>query len=349
MKGLCVRHGEMRMKSGAIVETKSMDAELRRYLDELSAAAPALDGVTDTERLRIRRAVMIDALENRGEISGLPNRVEARDVTMAQGLAGRLYTPPDAEAPLPVLVYLHGGGWAAGSVETHDPFCRLLCAAAGAMILSVEFRLAPEHPYPAGLEDTLAAYHWAGEHAPGFGGDARRLALGGDSAGANLAAVAANRICAEREAPQPAALMLLYPVMDHPSAGHASYRERGTGCGLDASRMEWFWALYAAGVSPDNPEISPLRMNAVPALPPTLVATAEYDPLRDEGVKYAELLRAAGIAVTHLHAADMHHNFPVHPGTVMRFPQSVKALKEFAAWLKAAMQAAPHALPRPGA
>lgn len=232
---------------------------------------------------------------------------------------------------------------------THDPFCRLLCVAAGVLILAVEYRLAPEHPYPAGLEDTLTAYRWAANHAPDFGGDTQRLALGGDSAGANLAAVAANRIYAEGKAPQPAALMLLYPVMDHPSAGHASYRERGTGCGLDASRMEWFWALYAAGVSPDNPEVSPLRMNAVPALPPTLVATAEYDPLRDEGVKYAEKLRAAGIAVTHMHSADMHHNFPVHPGTVMRFPQSVETLEEFAAWLKATMQTAPTASPQPGA
>lgn len=322
------------MTADSVVETKPMDAELRRYLDELSASAPVLDGASDEERLRIRRGLMMKALENRGEIPGLPNAVAARDVTMAQGLTGRLYTPPDAEAPLPVLVYLHGGGWAAGSVETHDPFCRLLCAAAGVLILSVEYRLAPEHRYPAGLEDALAAYRWAAKHAPGFGGDAQRLALGGDSAGANLAAVAANRICAEGEAPPPAALMLLYPVMDHPSAGHASYRERGTNCGLEASLMKWFWELYAAGVSSDNPEISPLRMKAVPALPPTLVATAEYDPLRDEGVKYAEKLHAAGIEVTHMHAADMHHNFPVHPGTVMRFPQSIDALKGFAAWLK---------------
>src|SRR6185437_1787673 len=168
-----------------------------------------------------------------------------------------------------------------------------------------------------------------------FGGDARRLVLGGDSAGANLAAVAANRICAQKAVERPAAVMLLYPVVDHPSAGHASYRERGTGCGLDASRMVWFWDLYAAGVSPENPEISPLRIDVLPALPPLLVATAEYDPLRDEGVKYAKKLRTGGNAVMHMHASDMHHNFPVHPGTVMRFPQSVNALKEFAAWLKA--------------
>jgi acetyl esterase len=204
------------------------------------------------------------------------------------------------------------------------------------IVLAVGYRLAPEHPFPAALQDTLAAFRWAAEHARSFAGDGQRLGLGGDSAGANLAAVTASRICAASETPRPAELMLLYPVMDHPSAGHPSYIERGTGCGLEASLMEWFWGLYLASAAPENPEISPLRMPAVPALPPTLVATAEYDPLRDEGVKYAQRLAAAGVEVTHLHAEDMHHNFPVHPGTVMRFPQSVAALAEFAEWLKAA-------------
>ena len=334
------------MTEDSIEERISMDADLRRFLDNLDANAPNLDGATNAERVRMRRALMTKALEDRGAIPGLPNGVEARDLTMAQGLTARLYTPPDAKAPLPVLVYFHGGGWAAGSLATHDPFCRLLCAAAGVLILSVEYRLAPEYPYPAGLEDALAAYRWAAEHAQSFDGDAQRLALGGDSAGANLAAVAANRICARGELARLAALMLLYPVMDHPSAGHASYRERGTGCGLEANRMEWFWEMYAPGIPPENPEISPLRTDVMPALPPSLVATAEYDPLRDEGLKYAEKLRAAGNTVTHLHARDMHHNFSVNPESVMRFPQSVAALKEFATWLNATMKPSP-AEPRP--
>lgn len=329
------------MTEDSIEERISMDADLRRFLDNLNANAPKLDGATNAERVQMRRALMMKALKDRGAIPGLTNGVEARDLTMAQGLMARLYTPPDAKAPLPVLVYFHGGGWAAGSLATHDPFCRLLCAAAGVLILSVEYRLAPEHPYPAGLEDALAAYRWAAENAPSFGGDAQRLALGGDSAGANLAAVAANRICKRGEEARPAALMLLYPVMDHPSAGHASYRERGTGCGLEASRMEWFWDMYAAGIPPENPEISPLRTDVMPALPPSLVATAEYDPLRDEGLKYAKKLRAAGNAVTHLHARDMHHNFSVNPESVMRFPQSAEALKKFAAWLNATMKPSP--------
>jgi acetyl esterase len=228
---------------------------------------------------------------------------------------------------------MHGGGWVVGSIATHDPFCRLLCEAAGIQILAIDFRLAPEYPFPAGLNDTLAAWHWLVDHSEEIGGDQRRLALGGDSAGANLAAVSANHLSAAGDV-QPAAQFLLFPVTDHPSAGHPSYTECATGCGLDASVMCWFWDQYLPGVSPADPNVSPLRLESIPPLPPTLVATAEHDPLRDEGVAYADKLRAAGTNVTHLHYPDMHHNFPVHPGTVARFPQSVEALIQFAEWLK---------------
>lgn len=315
-------------------ERKAIDAALREYLDALAAAAPAAAPENNGERVRANRAGMMKALQNRGAIPGLPNRVQAHDVTIAGQLTGRLYTPPQPGGPLPVLVYLHGGGWVVGSAETHDPFCRLLCEASGVMIFSVNYRLAPESPFPAALEDTLTAYRWVLEHAADFGGDGRRVLLGGDSAGANLAAVAANRICSADEEAKPEALLLLYPVMDHPSAGHASYAEKATGYGLTAEQMTWLWEQYAAGVAPGNPEIAPLRLQRLPALPPTLVATAEYDPLCDEGIAYAEKLQAAGVAVTHLHASDMHHNFAVHPGTIARFPQAITALDAFAAWLR---------------
>ena len=205
------------------------------------------------------------------------------------------------------------------------------------MIVSVDYRRAPEARYPAAVEDTLAAYHWAAQHAGDWGGDASRLALGGDSAGGNLAAVAANRLCTTAEGKALRALLLLYPVTDHPSAGHGSYEENATGYGLEANRMRWLWDQYAPGVSGDDPDASPLRLKRLPALPPTLVATAEYDVLRDEGLAYAEKLRAANIDVKQMHAPDMHHNFPVHPGTVARFRQSVAALSEMAAWLREAL------------
>jgi acetyl esterase len=312
---------------------KPIDPALRSYLDAI--VLPALPpSASDSERAEVRRSLMLRALLSRDVIPGLPNKVSERDFVILEGLSARMYKPADAQALLPVLVYAHGGGWVAGSVETHDPFCRLLSEAAGLIVLSVDYRLAPEHPFPAGLEDVLAAYRWAAAHATTYGGDSNRLLLGGDSSGANLAAVAANLLCAGNEAIRPVGSLLLYPVLDHPSAQHASYRENGTGYGLESSLMEWFWHQYVGNARTDDPMISPLRLSQFPALPPTLVATAEYDPLRDEGIAYAEKLAKAGIAVTHVHAPDMHHNFPVHPATVGRFPQSIAAVQQFATWLR---------------
>jgi acetyl esterase len=313
-------------------QRKPLDPALKKYLEEVAASTAA--NAAMPESTASRRAIMNRALESRTMIPGLPNRVESRDLTISAQRTARLYTPPDAAFPLPVLLYMHGGGWVVGSIATHDPFCRLLCEAAGVQILAVDFRLAPEYPFPASLNDTLAAWHWLVDHVDEIGGDIRRLAVGGDSAGANLAAVSANRLSAAGDAVQPAAQLLLFPVTDHPEADHPSYTECGTGCGLDASVMCWFWDQYIPGVSPADPNISPLRLDTVPALPPTLVATAGHDPLRDEGIEYADKLRAAGVAVTHLHYPEMHHNFPVHPGTVARFPQSVESLHQFANWLR---------------
>ena len=315
-------------------ERKAIDLALRRFLDEQAAALGAPAEMTDEVRTRMLRQRMVRALESRTSIPGLPNQVVMRPVEIASGLLARLYTPPRAEGPLPVLVYLHGGGWVAGSVATHDPFCRLLSGAAEVILASIEYRMAPEHPYPAAVDDTLAAVQWADQHAEQWGGDVTRLALGGDSAGANLAAVVANRLCATAGKHPLRALLLLYPVMDSPQAGHPSYIENATGYGLEANIMRWFWQQYAPGVSPADPDVSPLQLHKLPALPPTLVATAEYDVLRDEGLAYAQKLEAAGVAVTHLHAPDMHHNFPIHPGTVARFPQCNAALAQIAGWLR---------------
>jgi acetyl esterase len=234
-------------------------------------------------------------------------------------------------------VYLHGGGWVAGSVATHDPFCRLLSEAAEVVVASIEYRMAPEHPYPAALHDTLTAVQWAHQRAGEWGGDATRLALGGDSAGANLAAVVANRLCATTGNLPLRALLLLYPVTDSPQAGHSSYVENAAGYGLEANLMRWFWQQYAPGASPGDPDISPLQLHKLPALPPTLVTTAEYDVLRDEGLVYVQKLAVAGVVVTHQHAPDMHHNFPVHPATVARFPQCDAALTNIAGWLRATL------------
>lgn len=310
-------------------ERRPLDPALKQYLEAIASSASL---VSDTPESR--RAVMNRALENRAVIPGLPNRVQSRDLTLYAQRPARLYTPPDVVGPLPVLLYMHGGGWVVGSIATHDPFCRLLCEAAGIQILAIDFRLAPEYPFPASLNDTLAAWHWLVENVSEFDGDPQKLAVGGDSAGANLATVTANRLHAEGEALQPIAQVLLFPVTDHPSAGHASYTECARGCGLDASVMRWFWDQYVSKESAADPNVSPLRAEKIAALQPALVATAEHDPLRDEGIAYAEKLSANGAVVTHLHFPDMHHNFPVHPGTVARFPQCDKAVRQFAEWLK---------------
>ena len=320
-----------------MTERKPFDAAVRRFLDEQAVAAGALPPATSNEeRVRVARGLMMRALESRESIAGLPNGVETRDVEIAAGLGARVYLPRGEGASRPVMVYTHGGGWVVGAVATVDPFCRLLSEAAGVIIVSVEYRLAPEHPYPAALDDTLAAFDWVAEHAHEFGGDAARLVLGGDSAGANLAAVIANRLCAEGSAKVHAlrALLLLYPVTDHPSAEHPSYAENASGYGLEGNLMCWFWEQYAAGVSADDTNLAPLRLREVPALPPTLVTTAHYDVLRDEGIAYAEKLKAAGVKVIHLHAPDMGHNFPVTPSQVARFPQGVEMLGAIGGWLR---------------
>ncbi len=316
-----------------------IDPQLRRFLDEQAALSAGPPRTAEDARAR-----MLRQLETRS-VPGLPNGVEAQDHAIetdaGRQLPVRVYVPGLVSAkadpaPLPVLVYLHGGGWAAGSIETHDPFCRLLARLATVSIVSVDYRLAPEHPYPAALEDARTALSWAAAEAPAWGGDASLVMLGGDSAGANLAAVTASRAVPDKAAPALKGLMLLYPVTDHPSAHHASYAENASGFGLEAETMRWYWRLYAPGISPDDPSLSPLRAPLLPRLPPTLVTTAQYDVLRDEGIAYARKLQMGGIAVTHVHSPDMHHDFPVSPATVARFPQCDQALAQIALWLRTA-------------
>ena len=313
-------------------ERPPIDRKLRRFLDQLAAAAAPLPE-DNGERVLLARQRMISALESRGSIAGLPNAVTTTDLEAAPGLAVRLYHPGHGQPPRPVLVFLHGGGWVLGSIATHDPFCRLLAEAGQVIVASVEYRLAPEFRFPAQVEDTLAALAWARARAADWGGDPDRLLLGGDSAGGNLAALAARDWLARGPGHALQGLMLLYPATDLPDGDHLSYRENGIGYGLETPLMEWFWAQYFPEPRPGDVRPAPLRLPPTPGFPPTLVTTAEYDVLRDEGFAYVAQLRQAGVAVTHLHSPDMHHNFPVNPGTVMRFPQCAETLAEIAGWL----------------
>ena len=231
------------------------------------------------------------------EIMTAPSAVtlpEIRDID-ADGVPVRLYRPEldSSNSARGLLVYFHGGGWVVGSVNTHDDVCRKLARALGHPVLSVEYRLAPEHPFPAPVEDCVHAVRWAHSHAAELGVDPDRLAVGGDSAGGNLAAVVANL--------QPVPLrfqMLIYPVTDA-RRGSASYRENAEGYRLTAAGMKWFCDLYLSGGkgAEDDPRVSPLLADPVTlaAAPPALVITAEYDPLRDEGEQYAARLLEAGV------------------------------------------------------
>jgi acetyl esterase len=315
-----------------------LDPALSHFLDERAAREAAAAGDPprdDLERAAAIRAATLRGLTERGDIAGIPRDVRARDVPLTPALPGRVYTPPGT--PNALVVHLHGGAWVTGSLASHDPFCRLLSAGAGVAVLAVDYRLAPEHPFPAALEDTAAAYAWARREARALGCDPERLVLSGDSAGANLATVLALQLASESTSHGMAAQVLLYPVTDHFSGQHASYREPAHGFGPEL--MDWAWRVYARDVAPTDPRLSPLRWPRIPALPPTLVATAEYDILRDEALAYADRLRAAGVAVTHHHAPDMHHNFCVSAATVARFPQCAAALAVLTDWLKRTLAA----------
>ncbi|BCB84617.1 alpha/beta hydrolase [Phytohabitans suffuscus] len=208
----------------------------------------------------------------------------------AGGVPCRLYVPAPGA---PVLLYLHGGGWAMGSVETVDRMCRRIADRSGCAVLSVGYRLAPEHPYPAALDDAERALAWLRGAGEALAVDPTRVAVGGDSAGGHLAAVLARR---QRDAGTPLAYqVLIYPVID-PAMSSESYRELSE-YGLESTAMALFWAMFLGDAGdPESPDVAPLAADLA-GLPPALILTAEYDVLRDEGERYGDALLAAGVPV----------------------------------------------------
>jgi len=234
-------------------------------------------------------------------------RVEAVEITGPAGtIDARLYVP--AGEPAPLLVYFHGGGWVIGDLDTHDDPCRFLASRASVRILAVDYRLAPEHPFPAAAEDALAAYAWAATNSEQLGAIAERIGVGGDSAGANLAA-ATCLIARDTGLPQPAMQLLIYPVTE--TAGTAPSRQSfGEGFLLTRGDMEWFEERYLPpGVDRDDPRVALLNAPDLRALPPAYIATAGFDPLRDEGEAYAQRLREAGVRVALRRHPGLVHTF----------------------------------------
>jgi acetyl esterase len=280
-----------------------LDPEAKMLLEQLTTVVRPFEELSVEEA----RAAIVTLSAAAGE--GEPvARVENRTLPGPRGeIPVRVYTP-EGRAPFPVLVYFHGGGWVIGNLETHDGLCRHLANAAHCVVVSVDYRLAPEHPFPAPGEDAYAATRWVAGNAAALGGDAKRIAVGGDSAGGNLSAVV-SLMARDRGGPPIVFQLLVYPATDLPSA-NMSYRENAEGYFLTAKSMHWFFAHYC-GANPDasDPYLCPLRAKNLGGLPPALVVTAEFDPLRDEGEAYAARLREAGVRTKLTRYPGMIHGF----------------------------------------
>ena len=238
------------------------------------------------------------------------------ELPTAQGpIRAHLYTGAQA-SERPLLVYFHGGGWVIGDLQTHHAYCRALSAASGATLIAIDYRRAPEHPFPAAQDDCLAAAGAIAERLTDFGPDNGGIVLAGDSAGGQLAlstALAADGELRERLR----GMILTYPVVDHYTRPYPSYEDCATGQTLTSALMRWFWDSYLAGASPEDPATQrafPIRSDSLAQLPPTLLCTAGRDPLRDEGMAMLEALRAAGVPTDYEHYADSEHGFACSMG-----------------------------------
>jgi acetyl esterase len=234
---------------------------------------------------------------------------------------------------LPAIVYLHGGGWSLGSLATYEPFCRSLANTTGQIVIWVEYRLAPEAPYPAALDDTLAAWRWVQENHGELGADPARISVGGDSAGGNLAAVAA-LVLREQGGVMPWRQLLLYPCLDM-SASLASHRRLADGYLLTASVYTWYRDNYVpAGVRRDDWRLSPLFADDLAHLPPAIILYAGFDPLRDEAAAYVMKLTLAGVAVEPLYFGDMIHGFLTMGGAIPAARAAIAKITDAFASLK---------------
>lgn len=241
----------------------------------------------------------------------------------------RIYQP-DAQGPLPLLLYVHGGGFVIGDLETHDKICRTLCHDVAGVVVAVDYRLAPEHPFPAAVDDVTCALHWVAAHARELGADPLRIALAGDSAGAQLAAVAALRAAG---ALAPRALGLIYPVAQHYSEPSPSMVENGEGKFLTTGVMQWFVDCYLDGRQElaRHSDFALLHSRALDTLPPTWLATMGHDPLRDEGHALALRIAQAGVPTEHRHYPDAIHAC-IHFTAISTLGTQVMA--DLAAWLR---------------
>jgi acetyl esterase len=251
-------------------------------------------------------------------------REEKRAVPGPHGDIGLHIYWPSGDAGLPIVLFIHGGGWCIGSAEQYAPLAAQVAAGAHAIVVSVDYRLAPEHPFPVPYDEAYAALRWVAANAADLGGDASRIALWGDSAGGNLSAAVAQR-ARDENGPALALQVLVYPALDT-DFETVSHKENGEGYFLERAAMHYFWGAYAGDtVALEDPRLSVLRARDLAGLPPALVITAEFDPLRDEGDAYARALADAGVSVEHTCYDGMIHGFAMM-GAVL--PAGQKALQQ---------------------
>ncbi|MBQ1499159.1 MAG: alpha/beta hydrolase [Sphingomonas sp.] len=314
---LCFRHAADR--------TMPLDPMIAQLV-AAGAGEPPIDTLPIETVRRAMRARTGQLLPCRAEIAGV------RDLAIPAphgDIPARLYTPVEGDPPL--VLFFHGGGWAICDLDTHDNQCRRLCADAGAAVLSIDYRLAPEHPFPAPLDDCVGATRWAARNPALLGADAGRLVLAGDSAGGNIAAAAA---LALRDSGGPAvcAQLLVYPALAHPSQPSGSYDTFAEGFGLSRRSMAYFWRLYLGEDGVEPPALAaPLRAEDLTRLPPALIVTAEYDVLRDEGERYAERLREAGVETRTMRIESVNHGFLALEAML---PAADAAFREIGTWLR---------------
>jgi len=306
-----------------------LDPQAQALVDQAAAEGRPSHGEMTLEE---SRQSIVDSIP----LAGSPEEVARVENRTIPGPAGqipvRIYTPRNA-APLPGLVFFHGGGWVIGNLDTVDTPLRALANRSGCVVISVDYRLAPEHQFPAAADDCYAATCWAVEHASSIGVDPARVAVGGDSAGGNLAAVV-SLMARDRGAPPLAFQLLIYPVADH-DFGTPSYLANADGFLLSRGSMIWFWDQYAPSPADrDHPYASPLRAEKLDGLPPAHVVTAEYDPLRDEGEAYAARLARQGVPTTARRYDGMIHGFFSRAGVL---DQGKQLIDDCAAALRTAL------------
>jgi acetyl esterase len=318
-----------------------LDPLVKAFLDQAASIPRPKPWQMPPEMARVSFAGMMGLVGPQnvavGKVENFTIPVGAAGPGPERQIAARAYAPVAVGGePRPALIFFHGGGFVVGGLDSHDGLCRLICAEGHFRVIAVDYRLAPEHPYPAALDDAFAATQWIAANATQLGIDPGRIAVGGDSAGGMLAAIV-SQMARDKNGPRLAYQLLMFPNTQM-GGETASLKEYAVGYFLERHAIEWFNSQYAPNdADRASPLVSPLRAKDFSHLPPAYVLLGGYDPLHDEGLAYAEKLRGAGVAVTIADHADMVHCF-IYLQTVL--PQAHTALADAAHAVSAALEAA---------